>query len=548
MKKVIDVQDKDLAVVFLLLVSGVYILLNDITAFEWPTQDIMPFLERKNDASFLKNDFFTNASYDLNPRYFYGSCILLISKFFNVPWYSVLYFFKLFFLILFLPLVYVGLKNIILVLSGKKYLNFFSQSLLALGSAILLLQNKFLNFLSIAWWQPIVFMPIPTSFSFFFFLLILCILEKDRLVLVRFVLWIFTVLFHPAVSLFLFAFYFTILGFKQYVRQESLEKRVKYWLGDFIGMASGIAIVLLFYIEKNFSVSAKNFIETYIYLAHSSHYDIYHFGSRSKYNWWESAGIISLCFLFLSLVLKRVAGFRMCLFPLMFASMLWIAIFCQWFFIDIIPIKFFAMLGPVRYSFLSYYQILLCLVLTFVHIDLFLLQIKFNKFLSKILQGLIVLSILFFGMKKIDNPKKRVWESNVAFYTWLQTTPSDAVFILPHTDLMVNVGLVGNRSVFFGNGFPFSEKYFREYRNRFVALYGNRKELAKESGWVGARKQSVYNSRTMEYFLDLSEKFNFDYVVRLSHAPFDNKYSSLIVYKGKKYISYKVDKKNLIHE
>ena len=115
------------------------------------------------------------------------------------------------------------------------------------------------------------------------------------------------------------------------------------------------------------------------------------------------------------------------------------------------------------------------------------------------------------GMAKVDTPKKRIYEKNIRFWSWLDDTPSDAVFTVPHGILMFQLGLVGKRSVFIGNGFPFSEKYFLEYEERYSALYGTYGEIGTHSyrSIVGLKENAIYHSRSMDHFLCLSKKISF---------------------------------------
>ena len=115
--------------------------------------------------------------------------------------------------------------------------------------------------------------------------------------------------------------------------------------------------------------------------------------------------------------------------------------------------------------------------------------------------------------------------------------------MVPDTGLSYQLGLVGNRALFVGNGFPFSEKYFIEYGERYAAVYGSFEEISAQpkGGAIGLKKDNIYHSRTMTHFLCLSRQYKIDYVVRKGFMPFDERYSSAIVFRGSGYVVYSLD-------
>ena len=163
----------DIAIVtVLVLVSGIDICFNkNLTAFEWSAMDMGPFWERQANPDFLKNDFFTNASSDLSPRHFHGRFISKLSHWLDTPWYSVVYFFKLFLLMLFPVLAYKGLESFATFLTNKKSLNVFAKLLLMVCFLALLKQEEILAFFTTAWWKPVLLQVTSSSFSFFLCLL-----------------------------------------------------------------------------------------------------------------------------------------------------------------------------------------------------------------------------------------------------------------------------------------------------------------------------------------------------------------------------------------
>ena len=546
-KSVVKRFDDSIIIIGLLLLSGFYIYYRNLTAFDWPVLDMGTFWEREGDPNFLKNDFFANASSDLNPRHFYGNFVLMLSRVFNVSWYQVIYFFKIFFFVLFPPLAYCALRRCALVGDKQKNLNILAKLVLGIGCGLLLVSDWFW-FIKLAWWSKIDLQMIPSTVSFFISLIIFCTIGKSGFFFVRMLLWPLAACFHPQVTLLTFIFYTLILFSKNYLNGNSLKKFVYGFIAECSCLFLGLGFLYFFYIDGTYSISTKKFIDIFVHLAHPHHYDIYRLmGHTIDWYWWESAGIVVLCFFSLALVLKRLVSGKIFWFPLILASIFCMTIFCQWFFIYIIPAKIVAIMGPVRYSFLSYYQILLCLILVLDHIKIPKFEARIKRPLPHIFSAALIFLSLGVGMAKIDTPKKRIYEKNVRFWSWLEDTPSDAVFAVPHEILMFQLGLVGKRSVFVGNGFPFSEKYFLEYEERYSALYGTYGEIGTHSyrSIVGLKENSIYHSRNMNHFLCLSKKFRLDYVIRQISFPFgedSEEYSSMVVFREGNHIVYDLNK------
>ena len=542
--------DDSVIVVGLILLSGIYIYChNTLTAFDWPVLDMGPFWERQNNSNFLINDFFTNASSDLNPRHFYGYFVLWLSHLLNLSWYEVIYFLKLLLIVLFPSLIYASLSNCVLFLTGKNNFNVVAKLVLAIGSGALLYHEKYLSIIAVAWWGMIDFQMIPSSAAFFLSLIILCTVRKENLFWARGLLWFLATMFHPAVTLFVFLFYSTVLFLSQYCSKRNLANCISRLGKEGAFIILGMVLIVGIYGNGSFSIPTKDFINIYVHLAHPLHYDIQRFSNHIiDHFWWESMCIIGICFLVLALILKKMKKGNLFCLPIIFLSMLCMAIFCQWFFIYIVPLKAIAVLGVSRYSFLSYYQMLLCLALVVAGMDLPNLPKEIRaSFCNTILVALVFI-ILGMGMKRIDDPKKEAWDSNTPFWTWVQSTSSDVVFAVPPMDsLPFYMGMVGSRAVFVGNGFPFSEKYFLEYGERHSALYGTYEEIGAHSyrSIGGLKENAIYHSRSVEHFLCLSQKFRLDYIIRQRGKPFgenSQQYSFMEVFRGARYIVYNLNK------
>jgi hypothetical protein len=100
----------------------------------------------------------------------------------------------------------------------------------------------------------------------------------------------------------------------------------------------------------------------------------------------------------------------------------------------------------------------------------------------------------------------------VSFAT-TQTNLSD-VFILPFTAPSPIFPLKTGRAIFFGNGFIFSEKYFKEWEERKVLVWGRQAETANLPGkWIGEKYANHYRSLLPKDFLEIAKKYKIDWVV-----------------------------------
>lgn len=531
---------------FLLFILSLIHLLTqkNFTSWEWPTLDMFAFFERKLNPSFLKNDFFTNASSDINPRHFYGNVILILSHTLGISYYSVLYFFKAFFFLTFVPLIYLGMKSVLEFLFKEK-ITIWCDLALALCS-LTLLNDKIMRFMSIAGWQPIVFKSIPTTFACFCaFATFVGIgkMSSNLLMWTQPILWALSVFFHPSVAFFIFIFYLTILFFGRHFKSEIPWKRLK--IEGVVFLAGLMGVVFLFR-DGSVNIPAIDFIDTYIRLRHPGHFHFGLLGRLSQFEWWETMIIMSSCFILCSMVLRNTKFFLM---PITFLFFYLSFIFGQWFFTNVFMVKSIAILSPIRYSFLGYYQILLCFSLT-VHqltknwiINSSIYQEKNKGIILILLGSTLVASTTFTGLS-VDDPKLRARAKRENFLSWIKKTPQDSVFSLPLTfSIHATVRLVGNRAIVVGLDFPLVEKHFYEYGRRFRTFYGEPGKWNKmEETGLDIKQRKIYNSLTWNDFISFAKDTRLDYVVRFSNYPLlSESASDSIVYRDEEFVVYRIN-------
>ncbi len=67
--------------------------------------------------------------------------------------------------------------------------------------------------------------------------------------------------------------------------------------------------------------------------------------------------------------------------------------------------------------------------------------------------------------------------------------------------------MIARRSIFIGNGFPFNEKYFKEYTDRKFSVHGTTEQLLNIDGdSIHKKYRNFYYSLSPEYFKILSRK------------------------------------------
>jgi hypothetical protein len=104
-------------------------------------------------------------------------------------------------------------------------------------------------------------------------------------------------------------------------------------------------------------------------------------------------------------------------------------------------------------------------------------------------------------------------DKTLASFASTQTDLSD-VFILPFNAPSSIFALKTGRAIFFGNGFVFSEKYFQEWEDRKVIVWGRQAETANLPGrWIGEKYANHYRSLRPKDFLEIAKKYKIDWVV-----------------------------------
>lgn len=464
------------------------------SAYTWGEQDMMPFFERVFDANFLSSDFFTNTTVIKNPRWIFGYFVIGLSYISSLPWYKVLYILKLL-LLTTAPIVYF---KVLIVLIGK-YCNEKALRKVAPFVLVTLIAMVFLKeyryYFSVASWQN--YTPAFHAYNMSMYLSFIGILIKER----GRSFWLYVPVFfiscfiHPAIGLFGIAFYALCLF--PYFKTE-----VKKFLPVlFSGLVAVVLVKLLF--ASSATLSTEEFISIYVKERHPWHYSFTDF--RNIKGDWEIF-FIGMNVLFSIPLLYGVAKKMKHLWILSLCMLLAYdaAIVLQFVFIDVIPVKLIAYLGVSRFTTFGYWMLIISWAIFIAHLKknqdaMEIPSLSFKNF------AIIILNLIFVGILFIDHPFKTYYNNRKAYYDFIQSTDENAVFQVYSAPLNTDMRMIGRRSVFISDEFPFTEDYIKEYGERFKLMFGSRQEEL-----FG---RSFYRTLQPEDFNKISKKYQLDYIV-----------------------------------
>lgn len=489
-------------------------------AWQYPVVDSFPLIERLLNPGFLTNDFYTNTFDAFSPRLILASCIAWISGTFDIHYTLV-----------------VGYLNILRIWLYAIGLYLFFKQLVNRDAALVAFAFAALSFLSVpflpAWW-PVTFdftaSNIALMFSMFAWVLVL-----RKQVAYALLLLCLSVLFHPLVgvhsvliAVILFLAYHPMNDFVALFKQPKVY-------------AAGIVFSIVFfalYLSFEKVLSADRFVEINGHYRHAHHFILSHMDLEK----WLSTFLMlsSTVFLLFKLdiaqPLKRtVLVFFAYAISLTLLGFVFIELIPTRFMVSFIPMRAFPIIVPLMVlvwalfaydlfkkgnylgflvlflPFLPYHQVgltwfifpdshkltlsLVMLVLAFVFAlasnQFTFLTFGINSLLSKMgnklsfiqkpsgyILPITVLALLLALVKfELVIPTTH---NDVAIYQWLKENTDNNEVVLTELDAASNqkIRLLSNRAVVISKDFPFNEKFYEQWYERYQAVYVER-DLAR---------------------------------------------------------------------
>jgi hypothetical protein len=493
------------------------------SAVYWPQSDNLYAVCRLLQSNCLAEDFFTNSSSDITPRLPYIYFLSGITKIANNGIGGGLAVIKALLLVL-LPIAI----SLIFIAAIKEHMGnkvkplwvSSPANIIAIISAplfVYFLHGRFSVHLSIAWWPLLTFEATAHNFSLLLTISGFLFIWLGRKSIGAIFIIVGTVI-HPAV-----AFFTSIFSLISLCKFNSIKDASRFVC---IGLGANLigAIFVKIFFETNFIIDSQDFVRIYAFEAHPFHYIPSQFETFSgRIPWIASFSLVSIGLLVITIVLYKLNSVvwknSFFAFITYFSSIL-----IQFLFVEINQIKLIAQLGPSRFSMFGgwflfiFYFIAILKIFNANQFFLKLSNIIYQKLASArwiyIIACYSILGsfVVFYAFKSshFDVPQE---DKMLASFASTQTDLND-VFILPFNAPNDIFPLKTKRAIFFGNGFVFSEKYFQEWEERKVSVWGRQAKTATQPGsWIGVNTANHYRSLLPNDFIEIATKYKIDWVV-----------------------------------
>ena len=467
--------------------SFIFLLFFNHTIFEWSTSGEINSIIRLSNSNFLANDFYTN-SMQHSPKYLFSYFIHVFS-FISLDWYKVLYFIKWFTAISVPPLLFILYTKVLKYWNPEGFDEEFKNKILPIIFVGLLGPFCFLQIIPRMdpfGWGAIQYFtaadPMRVSFVIGLLYLILHFLNKPYFFLKLIFLSIST-LMHPAVGI---CNYFISMNLVL-PKDKSKQKIIEFIFLFLISLITPLLILSVLFDSGNF-VSSKEFFDIYIASRHPHHYlisDIFDIHSII----WIFLMILPIG---LSFILKNK---QLILLTSVSLLLMFLAVFIQFIFSEIFPLKIIMKAGPSRYT--AYLSLILSLnsliIFSFLFKTEYLNVIK-NNFIYDFFKLLsIKINNLFHKLEKHIKRKRLIFLLGIAFIistfistyqlpmernddgstletiNWIKNnTPKNSVIFSPPLSLdPAIIRVYSERAVYADWMFPFNEQYMKEFAKRY---------------------------------------------------------------------------------
>ncbi len=513
-------------------------------ALTWPAVDNLPAVCRLLDPACLAGDFLASTSATPNPRLPYIHLIAQLTLLAGQGLGGGLTIMKSLMLLLMPMVVVLFLVRVIRVHLPDAPLPAVVGGLLALV-AMVLMQGDVGVWLSVAWWRPLGFDPTAHNLSLMLTLAGFCALPRSGAACG---LLVFAgTVFHPAMGLLTSSAAIILL-----FRGLSIGPNIKLVLVGLVpSLAAAVLVALVFSPED--PVSSAEFVRIYVIEGHPSHYLPSAFGSLTSYPWWVSFGSVFVGLIVLAAALFMLGN------PCWMNALLALAAYAgalgmQYVFVEVMPLKAVAALGPARFmTFGPWFLAALTLVLVLSLLRSLLTRVGLEpRLLSAVRRteslpywiAFPTFLLAFWVAFQYSERANRVGgidqlDRELIAFASDNATP-DEIFVLPFGNNRYALPILSRRGVFYGNGFPFTEDHFVDYDRRLALVDGDSESLADIPGsWIGQKYARFYDAHGPADFLAMAEAGRLDWVVVTPRAVgFD---SCNVAFTSRKYRVFNID-------
>ncbi len=524
------------SVVLLCLFAALYYQV----AWQYPLIDGFPLVEKMLDPQFNTSDFYTNTFADYSPRYYIANFFVIGSDVFGVHYTD-----------------FVAVANIIRIFVAFYALFYLFLGLTKdYKVSLVALYLSSLSFLAVpkmvAWW-PLTYDITGSSLAATLLMIAWALIVYNRLLL-AYVAISLAVLFHPVVGV-----HGLIVGGLLFYSSNGWQG-IAGEFKKYSAYVGGVLILLAFlanfvpYVQSldGFSLDSERFIAINAYFKHSHHFIPSHFG-------WEKWLSFSMFFLFFVYMLykmrERVKNLNFIKVIVIYSFIMMIL---GWVFIELLPTRAAVTFIPYRaysifipvyvlvaalfmverykqgdyiafllmhllflpynsvgltwYIFPGYHELMLpTVMLVFV----FMYMVFVNKNISvvkiinnglgrvfkaenfyKLIAVMSVLIVLFAGFRfSIKIPDLN---NSPEIYRWLNQNISEKDLIVAELNAANNqkIRLISRRAPVISKDFPFLEKYFEEWYQRFTDVYVHQDTAV---GHIDSRSASDLNELLDKY-------------------------------------------------
>ena len=412
---------------------------SSFSLYQWPEMDNFPFFLRNSTPNLLNDNFIINSVQD-GPRNIFQYSVTLISSLWSNNWKLTLIVINFFSLAIF-PLLY---------LSVVKFCEDFFKThnkniafLICLSWTILYYTLEPYTQTEIAGWRMVIngF----TAYSFSLFITLTGYLSPNKYI--KIILLFYGCLLHPTTG---GLFLLLIIAF------SLLHKKRDSFQYILIFISSYLLLFLLF--NSNSNLSTKEFIDIYITFRHPHHYLISDYLSSGRE---IKRLIIALAIILIAWLYKRDFNY------IAFIIILAISLLMSYLFIMVIPIKVIAAIGPNRFFY--FYPFLAGVTLSTS------IPFKFNFPTSKLkyISPILILGFSSIYFYRFSSQAFSESNKNLELQQTIERLGKGEILVdkkLPLKYMPQTILCQYHGNVYSSEIFPFNEKYFKEFKERYEFL------------------------------------------------------------------------------